>query len=191
MPDHDQPESPDLATARPTPTSRRSVLRTAGLVALTGGGATALAACSADGETTSAPSSSAPSAPASSSPPSPSATSAEASETQTEKEAQTEAPKAPTGPSVDTSDVPVGGGVVLKDADYVVTQPTKGDFKAFSKICTHKGCPVAEVTGAEILCKCHGSRYSIKDGSVTNPPANQGLKESKVTVFKKKAYIST
>ena len=51
--------------------------------------------------------------------------------------------KAPKGPSVATSKVPVGGGVILQDADYVVTQPSKGKYKAFSKICTHQGCPVA------------------------------------------------
>ena len=44
-----------------------------------------------------------------------------------------------------TSEVPVGGGVILDDADYVITQPTEGTYKAFSKICTHQNCPVASV----------------------------------------------
>ena len=42
----------------------------------------------------------------------------------------------PTGASgaidVKTSDVPVGGGVVLADQKVVVTQPTAGTYKAFS-----------------------------------------------------------
>ena len=42
-----------------------------------------------------------------------------------------------------SSKVPVGGGVILDNADYVITQPKKGTYKAFSKICTHMGCPVA------------------------------------------------
>ncbi len=81
-----------------------------------------------------------------------------------------------------TAKVPVGSGVVLPDANFVVTQPTKGEFKAFSKICTHQGCPVTAVSGINIVCPCHGSMFSIKDGSVTNPPATKPLTEAKVTV---------
>jgi Rieske Fe-S protein len=83
----------------------------------------------------------------------------------------------------------VGGGVILEDADYVITQPSKGEFKAFSKICTHQGCPVTEVTGDSIVCKCHGSRFSIEDGSVTNPPANKPLAESGTTVSGGKVFV--
>ena len=87
--------------------------------------------------------------------------------------------------------MPVGGGVILKDADYVVTQPSKGKFKAFSKICTHQGCPVASVDNGVIHCNCHGSEYSIKDGSVTNPPAPKPLAEAKTSVFEDKVYVVT
>jgi Rieske Fe-S protein len=161
-------------------TTRRTVLRAAGLAALTGGGVAALGACTAEGETgtpaSSAPAPSASSAPASSSAPaeSPSA-SAEA------KPTPSEAP-VPEGPSVGRSDVPVGGGVILEDADYVVTQPTRGKFKAFSKICTHQQCPVTAIEGGSINCQCHGSKFSIKDGSVQKGPATKPLAEAKVTV---------
>ena len=37
------------------------------------------------------------------------------------------------------ADIPVGGGMVFTAAKVVVTQPTKGDFKAFSAVCTHVG----------------------------------------------------
>jgi Rieske Fe-S protein len=83
---------------------------------------------------------------------------------------------------VATSEVPVGGGVILEDADYVITQPTAGEFKAFSKICTHEGCPVGSVADGTINCPCHGSKYSIEDGSVVNPPAPDPLEEAEVTV---------
>jgi Rieske Fe-S protein len=86
--------------------------------------------------------------------------------------------------------VPVGGGVILEDADYVVTQPNKGSYKAFSKICTHQGCPVAKVRNEVIHCNCHGSEYSIKDGSVTNPPASKPLAAAKTTVFEGKVYVT-
>ena len=81
-----------------------------------------------------------------------------------------------------TSDIPVGGGTIFKDEKIVVTQPKEGEFKAFTNICTHQQCPVANVDGGTINCTCHGSKFSITDGSVANPPATQPLAEKKITV---------
>ncbi len=86
------------------------------------------------------------------------------------------------GPKVKVADVPVGGGVVMQDAAYVVTQPTAGTFKAFSKICTHQGCPVSSVSNGHINCACHGSSFSATDGSVVSGPAKKALAETKVTL---------
>ena len=63
----------------------------------------------------------------------------------------------------------------------MITQPTAGEFKAFSSICTHQNCPVADVTDT-INCTCHGSKFSIADGSVVNPPATNPLGARNVTV---------
>lgn len=82
---------------------------------------------------------------------------------------------------VNTADVPEGGGVILAEAKVVVTQPKAGEFKCFSSICTHEGCPVTEVTDT-INCTCHGSKFSIEDGSVVTPPANQPLPEVAIKV---------
>jgi nitrite reductase/ring-hydroxylating ferredoxin subunit len=84
----------------------------------------------------------------------------------------------------------VGGGVILNNADYVVTQPSKGTFKAFTSICTHMRCKVAEVSGGFIRCSCHGSQFSIKDGSVANPPASQPLAEHEITVSGGKVFVT-
>jgi Rieske Fe-S protein len=84
--------------------------------------------------------------------------------------------------TVAVSDVPAGGGTILKDQQVVVTQPSKGDFKAFSAICTHQGCLVAQVTDKKIVCPCHGSEYSITDGSVIRGPAPTPLAAKKVSV---------
>jgi Rieske Fe-S protein len=65
-------------------------------------------------------------------------------------------------------------------ADYVITQPTAGTFKAFSKVCTHAGCDVSKVDAGVIKCPCHGSTFSIKDGSPTGGPATKALTETKV-----------
>ena len=36
--------------------------------------------------------------------------------------------------SVPVDSIPVGGGVILENASFVVTQPTAGEFKAFNKM---------------------------------------------------------
>ena len=166
---------------------RRTVLRAAGFLGLTGVGAAALSACAEEsgGSPSAAPAASETSAPTTPSPTTPSPTAATTSPAPSASTAE-----APEGPSVATSKVPVGGGVILEDADYVITQPSKGKYKAFSKICTHQGCPVASVGDGVIHCDCHGSEYSIEDGSVTNPPATKGLAAAKTTVFESKVYVT-
>ena len=81
-----------------------------------------------------------------------------------------------------TSEVPVGGGVILDDADYVITQPTAGEFKAFSKICTHQRCPLTPVNEGTNHCQCHNSRFSIEDGSPQSGPATEPLPAAEVEV---------
>jgi Rieske Fe-S protein len=78
---------------------------------------------------------------------------------------------------VAASEVPVNGGVVLGDQGVVVTQPSDGEFRGFSSTCTHQGCTVARVGDGLIQCDCHGSRFSIEDGTVANGPATQPLPE--------------
>jgi Rieske Fe-S protein len=82
------------------------------------------------------------------------------------------------------SEVPVGGGKVFTDKKVVVTQPAKGEFKAFSTICTHQGCAVNKIADGTINCPCHGSKFAIKDGSVKAGPAPKPLPAQEVTVTK-------
>jgi len=81
-----------------------------------------------------------------------------------------------------TADVPVGGGVVIEEPPVVVTQPSAGEFKGFTAICPHQGCLVSEVVDAEIVCRCHGSTFSIVDGAVIQGPAGQGLAPESIAV---------
>ena len=74
-----------------------------------------------------------------------------------------------------TSDVPVGGGTILTDKKIVITQPHAGTFDAFTAVCTHEGCIVTTVSGGTINCPCHGSKFSIDNGSVVNGPATRPL----------------
>jgi len=85
------------------------------------------------------------------------------------------------GLSATAADIPVGSGKIFPDAQTVITQPKEGEFKAFSSICTHQACPVATVTDT-INCDCHGSKYSITDGSVVNPPAPKPLPAKTIEV---------
>src|SRR4029077_21236939 len=74
-----------------------------------------------------------------------------------------------------TSDVPVGGGKILADKKIVITQPHAGTFDAFTAVCTHQGCIVNTVSGGTINCPCHGSKFSIANGSVVQGPATSPL----------------
>jgi Rieske Fe-S protein len=84
--------------------------------------------------------------------------------------------------TVKAADVPVGGGKIISDSKVVVTQPTAGQYKAFSAICTHQGCVVAKIENAKIECTCHHSMFSITDGSVVGGPAPSALPAKTVTL---------
>ncbi|MFJ3784228.1 Rieske (2Fe-2S) protein [Streptomyces sp. S1] len=81
-----------------------------------------------------------------------------------------------------TSDIPVGGGTVFRDEKVVVTQPTAGEFKAFSAVCTHQGCLVNKVADGTIDCPCHASKFRVTDGSVVTGPATRPLPAERITV---------
>lgn len=81
-----------------------------------------------------------------------------------------------------TSDIPVNGGVILPDQKVVITQPTAGEFRAFTAVCTHQGFLVTSVDGGLITCSHHGSEYSATTGAVQQGPAPSALSPIKVTV---------
>jgi Rieske Fe-S protein/Ethanolamine utilization protein EutJ (predicted chaperonin) len=81
------------------------------------------------------------------------------------------------------SQIPEGGGKIISDHYVVITQPESGTFKAFTVVCTHQGCNVSEVSGEKIRCSCHGSKFSIADGSVISGPATEPLAEKTIHVL--------
>lgn len=48
-----------------------------------------------------------------------------------------------------------------------------GKYYAIGNVCTHLGGPLAEgkLEGYEVQCPWHGSRFDIRTGKVTRPPA--------------------
>lgn len=142
------------------PPSRRTVLAAGGAVALTAG-------CSKYGDEGAEPEE----------PPKPGTTSAGPSKSGGKKQPPPKAEEL-----AKTSDIPVGGGKIFKDKKVVVTQPEKGDFKAFSAVCTHSGCTVGAVEGGTINCPCHGSKYRVADASVADGPAPRPLPPRNITV---------
>ncbi|TDD58555.1 Rieske (2Fe-2S) protein [Kribbella antibiotica] len=151
---------------------RRSVLRCAAIAALVGASAPVLAACGSGDTPGAAPSTGGSSGPTTA------PTTAPSSAPTTGGSAS-----APTGKVLGAvSDIPVGGGKVFADAKVVVTQPTAGEFKGFSAICTHQLNPVGSVEGGQIICPFHQSHFSITDGAPISGPAQTPLPAVKVAV---------
>lgn len=82
------------------------------------------------------------------------------------------------------AEVPLEGGVIVDSGQtkVVITQPQPGEFVGLSAVCPHQGCLVNEVTDQMIVCPCHGSEFSIADGSVIQGPATTGLTSVPVKV---------
>lgn len=80
------------------------------------------------------------------------------------------------------ADIPEGGGKIFKDEKVVVTQPSAGEYKAFSAVCTHKGCVVSSVSDGTVNCACHNSKFEIADGAVAQGPATKPLPAVNVSV---------
>jgi nitrite reductase/ring-hydroxylating ferredoxin subunit len=54
-----------------------------------------------------------------------------------------------------------------------------GAFYCISSVCTHAGGLLEEglVENEEVECPLHGSRFSLKTGAVTYPPAEQAVEK--------------
>jgi Rieske Fe-S protein len=89
------------------------------------------------------------------------------------------------GPS---SGVPVGGGTIYEKEKIVVTQPKAGEFLAFSAICTHQECILADCDGGKINCGCHNSSFDLTTGVPEGGPATVPLPKMKVSVAGGKVY---
>jgi glycine betaine catabolism B len=83
---------------------------------------------------------------------------------------------------------------VQVDGQNICIANIEGNYFAINNICTHEGGPLADGTlsGYEVECPWHGSKFDIRTGEVTNPPANEPelvyevkVEENKILVRKK------
>ncbi|GAA1919010.1 hypothetical protein GCM10009716_29700 [Streptomyces sodiiphilus] len=71
--------------------------------------------------------------------------------------------------------VPVGGARLYPVQRVLVSQPSEGDFRAFSAVCTHGGCVLSRLRELTGDCGCHGSRFDLATGQVLQGPATDPL----------------
>ena len=69
------------------------------------------------------------------------------------------------------------GGLLKVEADdeAIVLSMINGRIYAMDAVCSHEGGPLADGTleGYEVECPWHGSKFDVRTGEVTNPPASE------------------
>ena len=61
---------------------------------------------------------------------------------------------------------------------------TEGNYYAIGNVCTHMGGPLNEGTleGFEVQCPWHGSKFDVRTGEPTKPPARQAVSSYEVKI---------
>jgi rieske iron-sulfur protein len=69
---------------------------------------------------------------------------------------------------------------------------TVGGYAAYSKVCTHAGCMVADRDGDTLVCPCHSGRFDPLSGAaVTGGPPPRALPQLPITVSSDGYLIAT
>ena len=60
----------------------------------------------------------------------------------------------------------------------------EGNYYALGNVCTHVGGPLDEGTleGYEVECPWHGSKFDVRTGEPTKPPARQAVPKYEVKI---------
>lgn len=70
----------------------------------------------------------------------------------------------------------LGAFVKVRSNDFnngravIVVKVETSTYKTFSSVCTHQGCEVNLPVNDKFICDCHGSAFSVQDGSVLQKP---------------------
>ncbi|HET9833295.1 MAG TPA: Rieske (2Fe-2S) protein [Vicinamibacterales bacterium] len=72
----------------------------------------------------------------------------------------------------------VGGAALVESnaGNFLLSRTSANAFSAVEAVCTHEGCEITGVDGAEYVCPCHGSRYD-RNGHVLAGPAKASLRQ--------------
>ena len=64
---------------------------------------------------------------------------------------------------------------VQVDGESICIVNIDGNYYAIGSICTHEGGPLADgtINGFEVECPWHNSKFDVRTGEVTSPPANE------------------
>ena len=73
---------------------------------------------------------------------------------------------------------------VQLDGEIICIINVNEKYYAINNICTHEGCPLADgkVEGYEVECPWHGSKFDVRTGEPTKPPAMQAVPKYEVKV---------
>jgi len=74
--------------------------------------------------------------------------------------------------------------VDLEGEERICIVNFEGKYYALGNVCTHLGGPLDEGTleGYEVECPWHGSKFNVRTGKPTKPPARQAVLVYKVKV---------
>ncbi len=81
--------------------------------------------------------------------------------------------------------------VVEHGEERILLVNVSDSFYAVSEVCTHSDAPLSEgfLEGEEIECPWHVSRFNLKTGEATEPPAVEPLKVYTVKVEGEDIFI--
>jgi nitrite reductase/ring-hydroxylating ferredoxin subunit len=74
--------------------------------------------------------------------------------------------------------------VDLEGEERICIVNVEGKYYAIGNVCTHLGGPLDEGTleGYEVECPWHGSKFDVRTGKPTKPPASQAVPGYEVKV---------
>lgn len=79
--------------------------------------------------------------------------------------------------TADAAEIPVGGATIV--GSWIVSQPTEGEFLAYSTECTHargRIDSIDELDGHTVaVCPKHGSKFDVATGEPLEGPARDPL----------------
>jgi Rieske Fe-S protein len=89
-------------------------------------------------------------------------------------------PGYPTKIIAQVNEIPIGGSKVFTypadDRPCFLLRPAEETYIAFSRLCTHHGCPVFYRPEQNVFsCPCHGGIFSAADGAVLDGPPPKPL----------------